>query len=231
MKKFKKLGAAILAGALVLSMGTGVLAKGPAPKEKPVEVALSVTSEQEFEVIYVGDEVKLQAVTPKHGSSYKDGWVVINENGKEVALEKEEDFETLLIEVEGVNSYVSTAKFEAQEAGTYTLKYSIDMAAGKSHVTFSGNEKSDEIVVKDQEAAYITGVKVENYEVTQQRQGVNYRAAGDIYFTMSEGENQFAQSFSNVVLNNGNSYTNTVEVEAEGQTYIITVTKKGWSLN
>ncbi|MCL7747503.1 hypothetical protein [Halalkalibacter alkaliphilus] len=108
----------------------------------------------------------------------------------------------MLADVEGVNSYVSTANFVAEEAGTYTLKDSIDMAAGKSHVVFSGDAESEEIEVQEQVEAYITGVEVKNYKVTSQ--GANFRAAGDIYFTMSEGENQFAHSFSNVVLNNGN---------------------------
>ncbi|MEB1808210.1 MAG: hypothetical protein LPK26_13095 [Bacillaceae bacterium] len=224
MKKYKKLGAVILAGALVLSMGTGVLAKGPTSKEKTVEVSLAVTSEQEFEVIYVEDEVELQAISPKHGSSYEDGWVVLNENGGVVA--ELHEYETVLTDVAGVNSYVSTATFKAEEAGTYTLKYSIEMAAGKSHVRFTGEEESEEIVVQEQEAAYITGVVVENFVVSPQ--GNNKKATGKIYFTMSEGENVFVQDID-VVLNNGNP-TRTIEIGADGQTYIITVNETGWSL-
>lgn len=221
----KKVFAILLTLSLVIGLGTSVFAKGP--NEKTVEVSLSITSEQEFEVVYVGDKVELQAVTAKHGSSYEDGWVVVDAGGNLVELN---DYETVLTDVEGVNSYVSTATFVAEEAGTYTLKYSIEMAAGKSHVSFNGEAESEEIVVVDPEEAYITGVVVENYKVTPNGKN-NFKVEGDIYFKMSEGANQFAHSFSNVVLNNGNSYTNTVEVEAEGVTYIITVTQTGWSVN
>lgn len=226
MKKFKKIAAIVLASALTLTMATGVFAKG-APvketKEKTVEVSLSVTSEQEFEVVYTGEEVELQAVTAKHGSSYEDNWSVLDAEGKVVDLD---EYNTVLSYFEGVNSYVSTVTFVAEEAGTYTLKYSIEMAAGKSHVRFAGEAESDEIVVVDPDEAFITGVIVKNFNVTSQ--GNTSRAAGDIYFTMSEGDDQFAASFSNIVLNSGNNFTNTVEVEAEGTTYIITVTRTNW---
>lgn len=101
------------------------------------------------------------------------------------------------------------------------------MSASKSHVSFNGEAESEEIVVVDPMEAYITGVVVENYTVTSQ--DANCRAAGDLYFTMSEGGNQLAQSFSNVVLNNGNRYTNSVEVN--GYIYTITVTKTSWVVN
>jgi hypothetical protein len=140
-------------------------------------------------------------------------------DGNEVDLGVE--FQAELADVDGVNSYASTATFVADEAGTYMLKYSIEMSAGKSHVSFNREVESEEILVVDPMEAHITGVVVENYTVTSQ--GANFRAVEDIYFTMSEGGNQLAQSFSNVVLNNGNSCTNSVEVEVNGYTYTITV--------
>ncbi|WP_249869577.1 hypothetical protein [Oceanobacillus saliphilus] len=225
MKTLRKLSAVILAGIFVLSTSTGVLAKGAVEKEKSVDVSMMVTSEQEFEVIYTGEEIELQAITPKHGSSFKNEWKVFSDDN-EVDLDVE--FVTEFADVDGVNSYVSTAVFAAEEAGTYILTYSIEMTAGKSHVRFAGEAQSEEIVVVEPEEVHITGVVVENYSVIEQ--GSNFRAAGDIYFTMSEGGNQLAQSFSNIILNKGNSYTNTVEIEADDQAYTITVTKTGWTL-
>lgn len=215
--------------AILLVLGMALMSAtafaAPAPKEKSVEVQLSITSEEEFVVIYVEEEIELVAITPKHGSSFEDGWVVLDEDDEEVDLEVE--FETILTFVEGVNSYVSTATFVAEEAGTYTLKYNIEMAAGKSHVSFVGEEESDAIEVIS--SAYITGIVIQNYVVTYVNKN-NSRAAGDIYFTFSEGPNQLALSFNNVVLNNGNSFTNTVSVEANDETFTATVTPTGWSV-
>lgn len=221
----KKVFAILLTLSLVIGLGTSVFAKGP--KDKTVEVSLSITSEQEFEVVYVGDKVELQAVTAKHGSSYEDGWVVVDAGGNLVELN---DYETVLTDVEGVNSYVSTATFVAEEAGTYTLKYSIEMAAGKSHVSFNGEAESEEIVVVDPEEAYITGVVVDKFNAERNGKSDNYKAKGEIYFTMSTGDKVLAQLFE-ITLNPSSNYVETINIEADGIVYTITVTKDGCTVN
>jgi PBP1b-binding outer membrane lipoprotein LpoB len=129
------------------------------PGKLPKTVDTTLTADRM--TVAVGETVTLTAATLKHGSGYTVEWKVNQEeyavNSQSTSLNKE-------------GSYVSTAKFEADKAGTYTISYGIVMNAGKSGVTFVG-EDSITIKVVDETSRSVARFEISKWDVLKQSQG------------------------------------------------------------
>jgi hypothetical protein len=137
----KKLVAVLLVMVMVLGMSGAAFAAPRVEKDLKIHDVQSMLVVQEFDVIYVGDDINLIASTPKHGSDYIVQWSVSDDEA--VVTEGE----TVLETINEVDTYVSTATFSANKVGLYVVTYKISMAAGKSHVSFVGEIESEEIEV------------------------------------------------------------------------------------
>ena len=165
MKKF--LGMCLMAMFLLSSML-------PVMAEELVEsneISLTASSRE----VLVGEEVVLEAVSYKKGSTYSDSW----ENSTKV--------ETIYDEVGG--NYVSTGVFKATEPGVYTITYTIDMFAGKSGNVFS-KSVSETIEVID--STHIKDIVIDNLIVSEDKdflgEVVGYTGMGVIEVVWSNGE-------------------------------------------
>lgn len=224
----KKLVVAALTLVMVLGLGVNAFA-APAEKElkvKNVDVDLATTV-QDFEVIFVGDAVELEAVTLKKGSSFEDSWVIYDEEGN---LVTKIEIAELGVEDTFLNKadfYVARAIFTASEAGVYTVRYEISMSAGKSHVRFNGNATSEPIDVQEEEEEVVLAVVRYDVEVTKiEKQNKNFdRIYYDVTAHFNDGTSK-KSSFDNNIGKNENQAEFNVEFNVNGQKFKFKVTVK-----
>lgn len=221
----KKLVAVLLVMVMVLGMSGAAFAAPKAEKELKVHDVQSILVVQEFDVLYVGNEVELVASTPKHGSDYVVKWSVSDDDATV------QEGETVLANINEVDTYVSSATFSAKEAGTYVVTYKMTMAAGKSHVRFVGEVESEEIIVIEEdeldEALTVLQVTFKNLTLTAEmnKHGkiTGYKGTIDVYAQMSNETEVFVKkqnlSFSD------NQLTRNVDVTVYGVKYTLFVSR------
>lgn len=167
MKRIVTIGLTLV---LVLGLGATALA-APGKSAKVKDVPVSITPEA-ISLVAGDDAITLTAVTLKNGSDYAVTW-----DGA-----KEE--ETILRE-DGY--YESTAVFEPNTVGTHTVKYTINMTAGKSGVAFVGTNTvtitvfepaSEPIILGYEIAEWTKGTQIYNSNGTQV---VGYNATGNLW--------------------------------------------------
>jgi hypothetical protein len=189
----------------LLAVPLGALAV-PAPKY--CEVVLSGADN----CVQVGEKVTLTALTCKHGSAFTDEWQCAST-------------QDTFLDTESGN-YVSTAEFEAVMPGTYTITYHIYQTAGKSGVTFTGEENIT-IEVRGAEKQ-IVGAELAALTITPVASGdtiIRYRAEGLVYKLYSDGttalygrkyfyftEGETSKIIDLVIIEDGKTYTFPVTV-------------------
>ncbi len=161
----KKILITIIAAALAMSLPVTTSAK---PTEKEVDVTLTSSALS----IQTGQSIILSAVTKKHGSTYEVFWFGAHDRGTQLS--------------ETNDSYISTAVFNADKPGIYTIRYSIIMEAGKSDRKFTGTAIC---TVNVSEPITVTGAEVRNLTfrpLTRPDGSIYaYSAMGDIYTVWS----------------------------------------------
>lgn len=229
----KKLGAALLTGVLLFSIAGGALAKGPAPKEKEADVSLQVT--ELVEVVYEGESVELEAVTKKKGSSYDVKWSFKELGSEEDSSDKGtlEEVETNLVTLpleegseELADFYVSEASFTGLVPGTYEITASVVMQAGKSHVSFVGNDSVEQEFKESEAVAALTGFVAKNFVVTETRNPrgniTGYNVTYDLFAQYDNGTEELYQSdVSGSLSQNQLSKNESITIDGVKYTYVI----------
>lgn len=231
--KLKKIGLALLTAVFTLAMATAAFAQSTEIKEADVELKIT----QMVEVIKEGESVDLEALTMKKGSSYNVTWSVLGltTNGDTDAVNPEDytldDYGYTLeaLPVEGTDeladTYVAKAKFTGKKAGTYQITAAVTMKAGKSHVSWVGEDSKD---VKVEAALKVVGLlaKTTKVEAEKNNQGkvTGYNVTYDVYVKHEDGTEKLLTEGATTNLGaSGNAKK--VEISYEGQTYSVTVSK------
>lgn len=231
----KKLLMVLLVLSLVFSTAASVMAKGPSsqPKELSIEVSTLV------EVVEVGQEVEVNAINQKKGSNYEIDWEVTlsPENAVFHLLEGETDLVALEITsidsegnelIELKDHYVSLATFSAETPGTYIVTAYVVMSAGKSHVSWEGNDSTEaiEVIEPEPEVAFV-GLTSDTISVTSETNPngkiTGYNVSYIVFANYDDGSKK--EVTKGFITMSTNQFSRNVNVVYQDQTYQVVVTR------
>jgi hypothetical protein len=174
---------------------------------KITESTLSASVDQ----VKVGETITLTAETLKQGSDFSNQW-----NGAIAS-------KTYLDETTG--NYVSEAKFTPNQAGTYTISYTIDMYTGNDEIKFTSSVSKSVEVISD--AKEVIGLEVKNikiYPITYPDGTIWYSILGKVYVLWNDNTSTFNRTVGYFFMPNEKSRVVNITVNLDNKEYTFPVT-------